>query len=485
MLRPYQQKDLDRIINTFITKQSILFEACVSYGKTYLACAFIQKCIEWNKKIIFCVNREQLVLQALRDFKSIKEHVSVLKSGQEHLFDINKPVQLVMLHSYNAKKDKLKDFDANILIIDEVHLFYGGNMMTALINQFPEAKLLGISGTCIDDKGYLLNGFDEYITTISMKDLINENVLAKPIYYASKNNYNINDIKTKGNDFDISDVEKYVLDTNEVEKIVNSWEEHALNKKTIIFASSIKHADKIKSEFQNQGFNAYLIHSNIDNKEREQLIKDFRAGRKTILINVAMLVEGFSDTEVECVLFACPTKILRKFLQCAGRGLRRSVTKTECIFLDCCGVFSIHGLPDDLRYFSFRKPKELEELARDCPICGAISEIYIQICPICGYSFELVEEQGSGRKKSKKQLERLVKIKSMQDEMLARLRELVKDRGYKAGYSWFLFKDLLMNAKGQGTGLIFYQKILRRIEKCKTAKTQAGKPYSLRWLIHQ
>jgi hypothetical protein len=73
----------------------------------------------------------------------------------------------------------------------------------------------------------------------------------------------------------------------------------------------------------------------------------------------------------------------------------------------------------------------------------------------------------------------------MQDSMLEALRELVKEREYKAGYAWHLHKDLLMNAKGQGTGLIFYNKILRRIEKCKTAKTQTGKPYSLRWLIHQ
>ena len=77
-LRPYQERDLQRIIKEFHNTDSILFEACVSYGKTYLACALLQKCIEWGKNVIFCVNREALVMQALNDFESIKEHVSII-----------------------------------------------------------------------------------------------------------------------------------------------------------------------------------------------------------------------------------------------------------------------------------------------------------------------------------------------------------------------------------------------------------------------
>ena len=73
----------------------------------------------------------------------------------------------------------------------------------------------------------------------------------------------------------------------------------------------------------------------------------------------------------------------------------------------------------------------------------------------------------------------------MQDEMYNQLRELVKLRGYKSGYAFFLFKDLLSNAGKQGTGAIYYNKLMRRIDKCKNGRTRAGKEYNLRWLIHQ
>ena len=467
MLRDYQQKDLDRIINTFVKTDSILFEACVSYGKTYLACAFIEKCIGWGKNVIFCVNRESLVMQALNDFSSIKEHVSVLKSGYEHLFDNTKQVQLVMLHSFNARKDLLQDFDAHVIITDECHLYHGGAMMEGLIKQFPDAKRLGITGTPITELGYLLEGYQEYMQTISMKELIADNTLATPIYYESVNNCNFDDIKLKGNDFDSLEVDKIVLDVNQVNKIVDTWRQHALNKKTIIFANSIKHANKIQKAFADAGFNAYLLHSNISTKDREALLKDFREGKRTIIINVAMLVEGFSDTEVECILFACPTKILRKFIQSSGRGFRRSKTKTECIFLDCCGVFAIHGKPDDYRFYTVKKPKNDEPLFQQCPECGNIEPIHVKQCSICGYDLTIAIEQGKGTSKAtKKQLEQLIRTYSLQDEVYNKIRELVKERGHKAGYAWFLFKSML-EKKATGSMLQFYKTRLTKIERIR------------------
>lgn len=467
MLRDYQQRDLDRIINTFAKVDSILFEACVSYGKTYLACAFIEKCIEWGKNVIFCVNRESLVMQALNDFESIKEHVSVLKSGYEHLFDSTKQVQLVMLHSFNARKDLLQDFDANVIIIDEAHLYHGGAMMEGLIKQFPDAKRLGITGTPITEQGYLLEGYQEYMQTLSMKELIENKTLATPIYYESVNNCNFDDVKLKGNDFDSLEVDKIVLDINQVNKIVDTWKQHALNKKTIIFANSIKHANKIQTAFASAGFNAYLLHSNVSTKDREELLKDFREGKRTIIINVAMLVEGFSDTEVECILFACPTRVLRKFIQSSGRGFRRSKTKTECIFLDCCGVFAIHGKPDDYRFYTAKKPKNNEPLFVCCPECGNVEPIHVKQCTICGYDLNIVIEQSKGKPQPKKQLEALVRTYSLQDELYNKIRELVKAKGYKPAYSWFLFKEMLQKRQTNISMLQFYKTRLTKIKRIR------------------
>ena len=81
--------------------------------------------------------------------------------------------------------------------------------------------------------------------------------------------------------------------------------------------------------------------------------------------------------------------------------------------------------------------------------------------------------------KPKKDINRLIQIKSKQDELYEELKQLVLERGHKRGFAWYLFKDLLSNAKTQGTGLLFYKKIFNRIKKCKERN------FKLRWLCYQ
>ena len=83
-------------------------------------------------------------------------------------------------------------------------------------------------------------------------------------------------------------------------------------------------------------------------------------------------------------------------------------------------------------------------MLRKCPKCGNIEPIHVKQCSICGYDLTIAIEQGKGTSKAtKKQLEQLIRTYSLQEEVYNKIRELVKERGHKAGYSWFLFKTML------------------------------------------
>ena len=98
---------------------------------------------------------------------------------------------------------------------------------------------------------------------------------------------------------------------------------------------------------------------------------------------------------------------------------------------------------------------------------------------MCGYDLSVIIEKGSGGKVSKKELERLQRIKSMQGDLYNALFDLTKYYGYKLGYAYYLYRDLLTNAKQQQTGITFYKKMFNRINKCKE------RGYKIRWLLHQ
>ena len=108
-------------------------------------------------------------------------------------------------------------------------------------------------------------------------------------------------------------------------------------------------------------------------------------------------------------------------------------------------------MPDDLRFYQKKPVKNNEPLYVCYPSCGNIQEIYKKECEICGFDLRLEISNSGGGNVKKKDIDRLVKIKSMQDEMYNQLRELVRLRGYKSGYAFFLFKDLLSNAGKQGS----------------------------------
>ena len=80
------------------------------------------------------------------------------------------------------------------------------------------------------------------------------------------------------------------------------------------------------------------------------------------LISIEILTAGFDEPSVSCVIMATATKSWKKYIQCAGRGIRllgntidESIAngKPDCIFLDCCGNIEEHGLPDEKRMFKF------------------------------------------------------------------------------------------------------------------------------------
>ena len=479
-LYDYQQQTLEKLIKSLANgNNKILVNIPTGGGKTILATQFIELCLNWDKKIIFCVDREELIKQTYNKFLTITNELSIVKSGMENMYATLAPIQIIGLQTYHARKP---DLDCDILIIDEIHQGYGKSMQQGLINSFPNAKLIGLSATPIDEKGNLLPGFDDYINEVQTIDLIKKEKLAKPITYSPNIcSLELENISMIGNDYNQKEIDDIVIDLEKVKNIVDQWELYAKDKKTLIFANSIKHAEMIFAEFLERDYiNIDIIHSQIDNlaKKRQEIVS------KQIIINCGILTTGYDDTEIEGIVLARPTAILRLYLQMIGRGLRINPKKKECIILDCAGCVHKHGLAEDLRFYSPKKIKKDEPLFKDCPECGNIESIHVKECSICNYNFELKEEL-STYKKTKQQLEKLIKIKSKQQEIYEKLQELVKLRDYKSGFAWYLFKDLLINAKNQNTGMIFYNKILRRIEKCKTAKTKMGKPYSLKWLVYQ
>lgn len=474
-LRQYQKDILNKLWVSLKEHSKLLVSAPTGAGKTVMASALIHELVKRGHKVAFVVDSEELIKQTER---TLNTTVSVVKAGKEYkkLFNSDSPIQLIMLQTFFARADKLPDMNLDYIIIDEVHVGWQKARMNELLRIYSDAKIVGLSATPINPKGYLLEGFEDFINEVQTADLIKLGYLAKPICYAPQNCViDLSNVSLVGNEYNSKEVDEIVLDLNKVEQIVDNWEQVAKDKKTIVFANSIKHAEMIFKEFLRRGYDDLgIVHSKIENLalKRQEMLS------KRIIINCNVLTKGYDDKTIECVVLARPTNVLSLYLQICGRGLRVTDTKKECLILDCANCISKHGLPDDYRFYKFAPKRDNEPEYQQCPECGNIERVGVKVCSVCGYDFTPIIEGGSS-KVSKKEIERLVKLHSAQEDLLKELRKLVVERGYKTGYSWWLFKDLLQNAKTQNTGMIFYKKIMRRIEKCRE------KGYKIAWLKYQ
>jgi len=483
-LRPYQEDLLNNINKSLQTNKLVLATAPTGAGKTILAFQFIKEHTEAGKRILFVVNREELVFQSLDKFRELEAHISILKAGYQNLYNADKPIQIIMLQTWHARRQELEALNPDIIMVDEVHDGWGAKRLNEMLAIYSEAKILGLTATPIDDKGYLIKGFDDYIQDIQIKELIEEGYLVKPrVLIPDDTTLDLKNVKCSNFDYQTDALDEVLLEVGQVENVVKQFKNHASKLKTIVFANSIRHAEALLEEFKKQGFNADVLHSQLKNlnKVRKQLLVRFKKGDMQIIINVGILTTGFDEGSVECILLARPTKILRLYIQIAGRGLRtcKEINKQECLFLDCANIIQTHGYPDDIRIFQHKpyvvKPDEVKVDKKTCPECEMLLSLQVRECPYCGYEFTTDDPD----KLPKQEAQKLIELGNIQEDCLSKLKQASMRLGYKKGYSFYLMKDIAKLKPVKGKAYVYYKKVLNIIN------TMIEKNYKPTWVIYQ
>ena len=460
-LRQYQKDTLNLLYKKLKTCNRILLALPTGAGKTVMMIEWAVKMAQRGKRTAIIVDRIELVQQTC---EKLYDDVSVLARASKYGFDPDKLIQVIMLQTVNRRMQMLLDVDFDYIFFDEIHQYCEGKMFQALCDCQPNAKIIGVSATPIDDKGYLLRDFDDCINNIQTQQLIDEGYLVKPSYYAPQDyNLDLSYIRMMGGDYDVDQLDDLMANVECAEKIYREWSNIASHRKTIVFCTSIKQAEILCSYFYGQNINARVVHSQMSMEQRQNTLYNFSIGVVRVVFNVGILVAGYDEPTVDCIVFANPTKRLRRYLQQAGRGLRIAEGKKDCLMLDCANIVREHGFCNDLRFFRPKLNQEEACTVKQCPECGAIVNKTVKICPYCGYDFTTIQEEVKPARK--KEIERLERAFDMQRELKQQIARLVELRGYKSGYKWYLFLDCLKTKRPTESCIQFFKRKLSKIKK--------------------
>jgi len=93
-------------------------------------------------------------------------------------------------------------------------------------------------------------------------------------------------------------------------------------------------------EFESRGVRAVGVHAKTPKEDRRQIVRDFKDGQISVLVNCGVFTEGVDIPNIDCVVMGRPTKSDILFIQMLGRGLRKSPGKESCLILDFFDTFA-------------------------------------------------------------------------------------------------------------------------------------------------
>ncbi|CAB4120994.1 SSL2 DNA or RNA helicases of superfamily II [uncultured Caudovirales phage] len=398
-LRERQVAFKDRAVAALDERGNTLGVAPTGAGKTVMLSAISGHYIQQGAKGLIIQHRDELVVQNRRTFQAVNPTLSTsLYTADEK--DWKASATFTMIQTLGRESNLADMPKLDFIAIDEGHHAaaptYRKTIDRALANN-PDTKLLLVTATPNRGDGKSLKGIvDNVSDQITLRELIDARLLVPPRTFVI--DIGIQDelrgVKKRGDEFDPLAVEaimdKQVLN----DRIIEEWEKLAGERQTVIFCSTVAHAQHVAQAFADVGVEAAALWGDMGDAERRSTLEQYDKGEIQVITNVAVLTEGWDHQPTSCVILLRLNSYKSTMMQMIGRGLRTvdperypGVQKDDCIVLDFGTSLLSHG--------SIEQEVNLDGRVKDCPACQARVPHNASECVICGYVWpaELEDEE--------------------------------------------------------------------------------------------
>ena len=274
----YQEDMKERIEKALRLHRSVMAQMPTGTGKTYLLTAVIDSFVSNNpkEKVWIVAHRRELVSQideTVRKFHSYSaSNTSSLLSSVKAM-----SIQWLMRHY-----DEIEE-EPGMIVIDEAHHALA-KTYKEMWERFPKAKFLGLTATpCrLNGKGFT-DLFDVLVQSWCVPEFINKGRLATYDFVSIKSDgvtqRLIDSLQKRGADGDYQNKEMDMLLNKKpsIERLYQSLEEFGKDRKGIVYAINISHANAIAEFYREHGIAAVAIDSKTPASERRMLIERFKS----------------------------------------------------------------------------------------------------------------------------------------------------------------------------------------------------------------
>jgi len=359
MIRGYQNDCVNAFISEFESgTRATLGVLATGLGKTTIASEFIRRI--QPSRCLFLAHRDTLIYQA----RDTIERIAGVKCGIEMAdlkadYGFFSKEQVVVgtvqtQYSGNSGEGRMALFrptDFEYLFLDEAHHWVAPSYIKVVryFQQNERLKVIGFTATPDrSDEEALGQLFQTTAYEMDIRSGITEGWLV-PVYqqYVPVQGLDYSHITTTAGDLNLSQLSAVLEEEETVQRMIQptleaSWSlpEHRLDfapveewsnvmtkkgrpKRTLVFCSSIKQAQRFAEVLNRvRSGMACAIWDKVSKEERRTILKDFKSGALQVLVNVGICGEGFDNPAVELLIMGRATKSRSLYTQFGGRGLR-------------------------------------------------------------------------------------------------------------------------------------------------------------------
>jgi superfamily II DNA or RNA helicase len=303
----FQEQAVSNIVSDFTMNLQGRFLLVIPTGggKTFTAVKAINRLFETGvldsgqDRVLWTAHRKEMITQANETFKTFEKRYPERPSFANN-------VEFKMIGG--ADNCLAANGNIRLVVLDEAHHAALDNVSYGPIFLRRKVGILGLTATPSRHDGARLD-FERESFSIGFPDLVKKGIVLRPEVR-----------KVQGDTSYITDINAESLEqlNNQArnQKIIDELLKHAEEyKKVIIYVGTVNHVNSLyqhllksplKSIYDSISFITGLMNSR--NQDREQFIEQEKKSKRSILVNVMVLSEGYDDPSVNTVAMAAPSK---------------------------------------------------------------------------------------------------------------------------------------------------------------------------------
>lgn len=299
-------------------------------GKTHIA---ISDAHRLGLRTLYLAHRKPLITQTQERFLELWPDATTAIFQKK----TGKPDTQVILSTIQAIADALDQFDERefgYIIIDESH-HAAAETYRKVISHFRAKFILGLTATPERYDGQSLTEiFQNCAHRLELEEAIQRRLLVPIRCIRVRTNVDLTKVRFNGVDYRSSDLGKALQVPDRDRLIVETYMNHASGKRAVCFCIDVNHAERMAELFQQNNVAAAHVSGRVSDKQKDQILANYRSGKIHVLCACDILNEGWDSPETEVLLMARPTLSKVVYVQQLGRGTRTAPGKEYLLVFD-------------------------------------------------------------------------------------------------------------------------------------------------------